>query len=318
MERGVDQHESGFESGLARRCVQLCLGPHCLAVPGHASGSEESSNVGFRVASIPSIDVVDQVQGDGTFTLNSTLLAAMNGGSLPDGSYVLHLQAVDNNGLTAEVDVPFTLKTSVATPSQPVLLSSNTNNVTSVNTPTIGVAAETGSLVKLFVGNVQAAQGTATGGLQFTLGPLADGTYQITATSTDAAGNSAASPALSITISTSPPAAAAPASASFASDGLTSQAVAAASGPSVSAAVASSLAAPAVLSQPAILPQPSATDTKISDVAVPTGEQDYSAESIMDDLSWLEPNRPDGSKSNSSTVEATDFVLGSLADERLF
>ena len=275
----------------------------------------EQTNIGFRVATIFTSDALPAVQGNGTFSFSPSYLSTLNGGPLADGSYVLHLQAIDAKGNAATLEVPFTLETSLSPPSLPVLLSANTNNVTNTNTPVIGVNAENGSLVTLLVDDVPTAQATATAGLQFTLGPLADGTYQITATNTDGAGNSATSPALSITISTAPPAAAATAPASFTED-LTPHATVTDSGSGLSA-VASSLAAPVMLSQPFRIQLPSATNTKASDVAVPPGAWDYSADSLMDDWPWLEPNRPSDRDSNSSNAEATDFVLGFLTGEIL-
>ncbi|MBI3837506.1 MAG: SUMF1/EgtB/PvdO family nonheme iron enzyme [Planctomycetia bacterium] len=256
----------------------------------------EQTNIGFRLVSIPSTDVLGLVQSNGIFTLSASILDTVYGGSLADGSYVLHLQAVDSNGLSSGVDVPFTLKRSIATPSQPVLISNNTNNVTNDNTPTIGVTAETGSLVNLFVDNVQVAQATATAGLQFTLDTMADGTYQITATSTDGAGNSATSPTLSITINTAQPAA---------------------SGATL-AAVTSSLASPVALSQPSPILQPSTTGTKATDASILSEQQGNDKDSVVDDWSWIDPDRRFDRDSNSSNIEATDFVFSSLTGDRLF
>jgi cyclophilin family peptidyl-prolyl cis-trans isomerase len=57
-------------------------------------------------------DVTSAVNADGTFTLSRALLATVNGGSLPDGSYTLHLQATDKNGdLSPVFDLSFTLLT---------------------------------------------------------------------------------------------------------------------------------------------------------------------------------------------------------------
>jgi cyclophilin family peptidyl-prolyl cis-trans isomerase len=57
-------------------------------------------------------DVTSAVNADGTFTLSRALLATVNGGSLPDGSYTLHLQATDKNGdKSAVFDLSFTLLT---------------------------------------------------------------------------------------------------------------------------------------------------------------------------------------------------------------
>jgi cyclophilin family peptidyl-prolyl cis-trans isomerase len=58
-------------------------------------------------------DVSSTVHADGTFTLSRALLTTINGGSLPDGSYTLHLQAINKNGdKSAVFDLSFTLLTS--------------------------------------------------------------------------------------------------------------------------------------------------------------------------------------------------------------
>jgi PhoPQ-activated pathogenicity-related protein len=56
-------------------------------------------------------DALPLVQSGGAFTLSPSFLATVNGGSLPDGAYTLHLQAVDSQGLSAALDLAFTLST---------------------------------------------------------------------------------------------------------------------------------------------------------------------------------------------------------------
>ena len=89
---------------------------------------------------------------------------------------------------------------------------SSTDNVTSVNTPSISVvAAEAGGTVtvtatKAGSSNVTCTLAGSTSGNSCTLGTLADGTWSLTAVHVDAAGNaSSASSALSLTIDTVAP-----------------------------------------------------------------------------------------------------------------
>ncbi len=160
----------------------------------------------------PLTDALSLLQPNGTFTMNEAFFTTVNGGSLPDGTYTLHLRAVDAYGLGAPFDGTGTLKRSIATPSSPDLIAaddsgaSNTDNITKINAPRIDVTAESGSLVQLLVDDVQVAQGTAGPTIQFALAALADGTHQIKVISQDGAGNSATSPTLQITISTALPA----------------------------------------------------------------------------------------------------------------
>src|SRR5207249_2516585 len=76
-------------------------------------------------------------------------------------------------------------------------------------TPNVRVAATTGNTIRLYVnGSFVKSALNVSGDMLFSLGPLADGAYQVTADAVDAAGN--ASPrfaALSIRIDTRPPAA---------------------------------------------------------------------------------------------------------------
>lgn len=85
---------------------------------------------------------------------------------------------------------------------------SDSDNITSDNTPTIGGTAEDGATVTLYDGAAMVGTAVATGGAwSITSSALAAGAHALTTTVTDAAGNvSAASAALSITVDTSAPA----------------------------------------------------------------------------------------------------------------
>jgi hypothetical protein len=86
---------------------------------------------------------------------------------------------------------------------------SDTDNITSDNTPTINGNAEVGSTVKLYNGATQLGSAVTDGteNWSITSSTLADGTYSLTATATDAAGNvSVLSVALGITIDPQAPA----------------------------------------------------------------------------------------------------------------
>ncbi len=89
--------------------------------------------------------------------------------------------------------------------------SSNTDNITSVTTPSIGGTAEASSTVTLYDTDGTTVLGTATatgGNWSITSSALSEGSHTLTAKATDAAGNvSVASSGLSVTIDTSAPAA---------------------------------------------------------------------------------------------------------------
>jgi hypothetical protein len=80
---------------------------------------------------------------------------------------------------------------------------SNTDNVTTITTPTFTGTAEAGATVKIFVDGVERGSGTAssTGSYSVTTGALSTGTHAVTARAIDAANNvSASSGSLTITI----------------------------------------------------------------------------------------------------------------------
>jgi cyclophilin family peptidyl-prolyl cis-trans isomerase len=59
-----------------------------------------------------SVNILDHLGSNGTFLLNTALLTQINGGTLPDGTYTLHLTATDALGRVSTFDVPtFTLVT---------------------------------------------------------------------------------------------------------------------------------------------------------------------------------------------------------------
>ncbi len=84
--------------------------------------------------------------------------------------------------------------------------SSNTDNITNDNTPTFTGTGTTGSVVTLYDGTTAIGVGTVVNGnYSITASTLLDGTHSITAVTTDAAGNSTSSAALSVVIDTAAP-----------------------------------------------------------------------------------------------------------------
>jgi PhoPQ-activated pathogenicity-related protein len=173
-----------------------------------------NSIVSFRagLGSNPvTVDVSGLLQPGGSFTLSPAFLESMPGGPVADGTYTLHLEAVDSQSFTAAVHVLFTLDRSIATPGAPDLITaddtgfSSADNRTKINTPRIAVSAETGSLIRMYVDDVQVTQGTASPGFQLALPTVADGVHLVKAVSVDGAGNSAFSSTLSIIIDTVAP-----------------------------------------------------------------------------------------------------------------
>ncbi len=138
--------------------------------------------------------------------------------ALADGTYAVTATATDVAGNTSAASAVFSLTidtTAPAAPSVPGLLPADDSGaigdgITNVTAPRLTGSAEPGSTVQLYAGTTLLGAGVATGGIYtIAVSPaLAEGTYSVTATATDAAGNtSAASPAFSLTIDTTSPAA---------------------------------------------------------------------------------------------------------------
>lgn len=148
----------------------------------------------------------------------------IGGGALVNGTNVIavevHQSVPDSSDISFDLKMDGLFDTGAPDPpSKPDLTDasdtgiSSSDNITNINTPTFTGTAEPGSTVKLFSDGTQVGSGPAaagTGAWQITATALLDGTRQITATATDAAGNvSAISSALPVLIDTLAPAVAA-------------------------------------------------------------------------------------------------------------
>lgn len=136
--------------------------------------------------------------------------------ALADGPHSLTATASDAAGNTSVASSALPVTIDTAAPAAPALTgittdsgSSNSDEITSDDTPTISGTAEAGSTVEIFRDSVLVGTATAdgSGNWSFTDTSLADDTYSYTATATDIAGNtSVASATLSVTIDTDAPA----------------------------------------------------------------------------------------------------------------
>src|SRR5262249_55156127 len=142
------------------------------------------------------IEVGDAVQADGSFVLDRARLASVNGGTLNDAGYTLHLIARDAGGSSSDsVSVAFTLDTAAPTaPTVDLTEASDTgtfsdDNVTKDATPTLALHSEAGALFTLKQDG--SAIGSALSGpdATTTTGSLSDGDHTFTAIAEDLAGN---------------------------------------------------------------------------------------------------------------------------------
>jgi hypothetical protein len=120
--------------------------------------------------------------------------------SLTQGSHTVTATVTDYVGNTSALSVAFAVTIDQTAPSVPVIAgitpdtgTSSTDGITSATTPSFFGTAEPGSLVTVYKGTQVLCSGTADGNGNWTAsvtgGGLGAGTYSITATATDAAGN---------------------------------------------------------------------------------------------------------------------------------
>ncbi|MCY7284460.1 MAG: Ig-like domain-containing protein, partial [Cyanobacteria bacterium CAN_BIN43] len=156
-------------------------------------------------------EVTANASGDWTFTPTTPLA---------DGVYPFTARQKDGAGNLGTAATPLNITIDSAAPAAPATApnlidgsdtgTSNTDNVTSDNTPTFdGVAPLGAATVELFSGTTSLGKAPVDGSGNWSFTPttaLADNTYSITVKAIDAAGNiSPASPALSVTIDALPP-----------------------------------------------------------------------------------------------------------------
>jgi hypothetical protein len=129
-------------------------------------------------------DATEGAEGEFTFTPTG----------LEDGTYTLTATATDAAGNLSEAgEIEFTLDTTA--PDAPVVSLATDSGISDedalTNDATLTITAEAGSTVRVFDGDNELGVATegAEGEFTFTPTGLADGTYTLTATATDAAGN---------------------------------------------------------------------------------------------------------------------------------
>lgn len=128
--------------------------------------------------------------------------------TLPDGLNSVSVTLTDAAGNVAgPVDTAFTID--ATPPSAPTIANPTSGLVTNDTTPTFNGTAEPGSTVTLADGSgttIGTAIADASGNWTFTPStPMTDGPYTITATATDAAGNTSAPTTTNVTIDSNAP-----------------------------------------------------------------------------------------------------------------
>jgi hypothetical protein len=135
-------------------------------------------------------------------------------GRLADGAHKLTAIATDAGGLVSAPSAPLTFKVDTRPPSKPGGLADSSiaqgfvNAAHNTADQALTGKTDAGAAIAIFDGATQIGTATAdpTGAWSFTLGQLAEGGHKLSATATDAAGNtSAASDLLSFTVDTAAP-----------------------------------------------------------------------------------------------------------------
>ena len=145
--------------------------------------------------------------------INLATLNSIAGQSVTDGRHLLTLWATDAAGNESSTEFQFDLDRQgppLQTPPDLMTSSdlghSDQDNLTSETEPVVRVFAQRGALVKFYVDGTLSGEIYSTGAAQYTLPSLTNGTYNVTTTIEDAAGNVAGpSEPLVLTIDSFPP-----------------------------------------------------------------------------------------------------------------
>ncbi len=208
-----------------------------LAAPSIASFSTDSGTVGDGITNDNTLTLTGTAEANSTVKVfdGATLLgsvAADGTGAwsyttavLANGAHSLTATATDAAGNNSAASAALSVTVDTTAPVAPSIASFSTDSgtvgdgLTNDNTLTLTGTAEANSTVKVFDGAtlLGSAIASGTGAWSFTTAALANGAHSLTATATDAAGNTGvASAALSVTIDTTAPVA--PSIASFSTD----------------------------------------------------------------------------------------------------
>ena len=196
-------------------------------VPTVSSFSSDTGAVGDGITADNTLTLTGTAEANSTVKVydGATLLGPVTAdgsgawsyttGTLANGTHSLTATATDAAGNTGAASAALSVTVDAAAPGAPAIaaFSNDTGTVgdgiTGDNTLTLTGTAEANSTVKLYDGATLLGTVTAdgSGAWSYTTGTLANGTHSLTATATDAAGNtSAASAALSVTVDAAAPA----------------------------------------------------------------------------------------------------------------
>ena len=224
-------------TGAASAALSVTVDTAAPAAPSIASFSTDSGTVGDGITNDNTLTLTGTAEANATVKVfdGATLLGSVsaNGSgawsyttaALANGAHSLTATATDAAGNTGAASAALSVTIDTTAPVAPSIASFSTDSgtvgdgITNDNTLTLTGTAEANATVKVFDGATLLGSATAngSGAWSYTTAALANGAHSLTATATDAAGNTgAASAALSVTIDTTAPVA--PSIASFSTD----------------------------------------------------------------------------------------------------
>ena len=211
---------SGTSTASAALAVKIdTVAPNAPTIAAPTNNASGGVNLTGTAEANSTVKIFDGTTQIGTATANSSGAWNLSTGALATGNHSFTAKAMDaagNTGVASSV-VPVTINSPAPTPPSAPTISSFSNdsgvvgdNITNDNTLTLTGTAAANTTVKVFDGTTQIGTATAnsSGAWTYTTAALADGSHNLTAKVTDAAGQtSAASATLAVKIDTTAPAA---------------------------------------------------------------------------------------------------------------
>ena len=218
--------DAAGNTGAASAALGVTIDTTAPVAPSIASFSTDSGTVGDGITNDNTLTLTGTAEANATVKVfdGATLLgsAVANGSgawsyttaALANGAHSLTATATDAAGNTGAASAALSVTIDTTAPVAPSITSFSTDSgtvgdgITNDNTLTLTGTAEANATVKVFDGAtlLGSAVANGSGAWSYTTAALANGAHSLTATATDAAGNTgAASAALSVTIDTTAP-----------------------------------------------------------------------------------------------------------------
>ncbi len=229
--------DAAGNTGTASAALNVTIDTTAPVAPSIASFSTDSGTVGDGITNDNTLTLTGTAEANSTVKVfdGATLLGSVTASgtgawtyttaALANGAHSLTATATDAAGNTGTASAALTVTIDTTAPVAPSIASFSTDSgtvgddITNDNTLTLTGTAEANSTVKVYDGATLLGSVSAdgTGAWSYTTAALANGAHSLTATATDAAGNTGiASAALSVTVDTTAPVA--PSIASFSTD----------------------------------------------------------------------------------------------------